>query len=77
MSSMKTITCGICGHGHRLYGTQIERKLMNPGRNSCLLYKCKMCSSTLNIIRINNEWKNRWIENPNMELESPIRKEDL
>ena len=74
---MRSITCGICGTKYNLYGTQIERKSMNFGRNSDLLYKCKECFATLNIVRRDEEWKMRWIESPDMVLEGSVRAEDL
>lgn len=74
---LRSITCGICGMKHKLYGTQIERKLLNPGRNSELLYKCKKCFATLNIVRKDEEWKTRWFESPEMILEGSVRAEDL
>ncbi len=58
---MRSITCGICSKKHKMYGTRVERNLTNISNNG-LLYKCRACNASLNIIRLNGEWGVRWIE---------------
>ena len=73
---MITLTCGDCGFKNKLQAYVI-RKLTSFTRRSNLIYKCKKCNATLNILRDANRWKIRWFESPNMELSEPIRAEDL
>jgi hypothetical protein len=73
---MITITCGDCGFKNKPQ-KYVLRKLTILTRRSDLIYKCKKCNATLNILRDESQWKMRWIESPNMELSDPIRAEDL
>lgn len=72
---MITITCADCGFKNKPQ-KYVLRKLINPGRRSDLICKCKQCNATLNILRDESKWKMRWLESPNMELE-PFKAEDL
>ena len=73
---MITITCGDCGFKNKPQ-KYVLRKLTSFTRRSDLIYKCKKCNATLNILRDESQWKMRWIESPNMELSEPIRAKDL
>lgn len=72
---MITITCGDCGFKNKPTRSVIN-KLTSFTRRSDLISKCKKCNATLNILRDEGQWKLRWIESPNMELE-PFKAEDL
>lgn len=73
---MITITCGDCGFKNKPQ-RYVIKKLINFTRRSNLIYKCKKCDATLNILRDESQWKMRWIEFPNMELTDPFKAEDL
>ena len=73
---MITLTCGDCGFKNKPQ-KYVLRKLINLGRRSDLIYKCRKCNATLNILRDDSQWKARWIESPNMELTEPFKAEDL
>ena len=73
---MITITCGDCGFKNKPHRYVIN-KLTNFSRRSNLIYKCKKCDATLNILRDESQWKMRWIESPNMEIIEPFKAEDL
>lgn len=73
---MITINCGDCGFKNKPE-KYVLRKLVDFSRRSDLIFKCKKCNATLNILRNKNQWKMRWIESPNMELIEPFRAEDL
>ena len=73
---MITLPCGICGFTNKPQKYVIQ-KLTNFTRRSDLIFKCKKCDSTLNIVREDSEWKMRWAESPEIEISEPIRAEDL
>lgn len=73
---MRTITCRTCGKDYYLYGPQIERKIINPGRNACLLFKCKKCGAILNVVRKNQEWMKGPLGNQDIKLEEHVKVED-
>ena len=73
---MIILPCGVCGFQNKPQKYVIQ-KLTNFSRRSDLIYKCKKCNATLNILRDKSEWKMRWIESPNNELIEPFRAKDL
>lgn len=73
---MITLTCGDCGFKNKP-AKYVIGKLTNFTRRSDLIFKCKKCNATPNIVRDKGEWKARWIESPNMELVKPFKAEDL
>ncbi len=74
--TMITIHCGDCGFKNKP-PKYVVRKLINPGRRSDLVYKCKGCNATLNIMRKDGKWIMRWIESSDMKLIEPFRAEDI
>ena len=72
---MITLTCGDCGYKNKPQ-KYVIRKLTDFSRRSDLIFKCKKCNATLNILRDESKWKMRWIESPDLKIET-IRVEDL